>query len=62
MRCQSISGLVRSGLTSTSFCTTAFEAKFSMSVTLGAVASPLRGRLHRTVPGQAIVDPRASHG
>ena len=37
MRCQSISGRVQSGLTSTNSCTVACDAKFSMSVTLGHV-------------------------
>ena len=41
MRCQSISGLVRSGLTSTSFCTTAFEAKFSLIGALVHIATRL---------------------
>ena len=37
MRCPNISGRVQSGLTSTSSCTAAFEAKFSLIVTLGTI-------------------------
>ena len=37
MRCPNISGRVQSGLTSTSSCTAACEAKFSLIVTLGRV-------------------------
>ena len=35
MRCPNISGRVQSGLTSTSSCTAACEAKFLLIVTLG---------------------------
>ena len=38
MRCPNISGCVQSGLTSTSSCTAACEAKFSLIVTLVVVA------------------------
>ena len=58
MRCPNISGRVQSGLTSTSFCTTAFAAKFSMSVTLGVsghgyamLAVDEAGVMRETSPG-----------